>query len=93
VFQLEAIKNQIENKLNKNLRKKEERLKRELDDISGEDHTHTLETIEEDLVSVEQRTSENDQRSRGRFTEPTQPAEGFSLHETIFTQERRISQS
>jgi len=60
--QLEAIKNQLENKLNNNLRKKEERLKRELDDISVEDHSHHLETMSSDLLQMEAVTDDNRRR-------------------------------
>ena len=65
MLQLEAIKNQLENKLNNNLKKKEERLKRELDDISVEDHSHHLETLSADLMSTETRARENRERVKG----------------------------
>lgn len=48
-----------------NLRKKEERLKRELDDITVEDHSHHLETMSTDLQSIEARTEENKDRVKG----------------------------
>lgn len=64
-FQLEAIKNQLENKLNNNLKKKEERLRRELEDISVEDHSHHLSTLSADLQSTDVRTRENRERVKG----------------------------
>jgi len=65
LLQLEAIKNQLENKLNNNLKKKEERLKRELEDITVEDHSHHLHTMSSDLTSIEARTEENKDRVKG----------------------------
>lgn len=65
-FQLEAIKNQLENKLNNNLRKKEERLKRELEDISVEDHSHHLDTMSTDLLNIEERMVQNRDRVSGK---------------------------
>lgn len=70
IVKLEAIKNQLENKLNNNLRKKEERLRRELDDISVEDHSHHLETMSSDLLQMEARTDDNRRRVKGVYQSP-----------------------
>lgn len=51
--------------MNNNLRRKEERLQRELEDISVDDNTHRLETLTSDLQSVETRSNGNRSRVKG----------------------------
>lgn len=59
---LETEKNQLENKLSNNLRKKQDSLQKELEDISVADRGSRMETLQAELTVLSQRINENRNR-------------------------------